>query len=331
MIKSILKWLAIGIVAAFILLWLFSGGIGKAWNQAKLFTNPFKDGFSGAKTLGLPWQPTAPVVKSVNEGAGGGSGTIEERDPEAELEALQEEYEDLDAAIQKAKEFGTPSPYRYEVRIEKSAAARAKVQEEYIRITAASDNTSPINITGWSLQSALTGVRVYIPRGAENFLMGAVNVQSGIQLAPGASAIAVSGQSPIGTSFRENICTGYLNQMQTFVPELKERCPVAAEVMPLTAANLQTYGDACVDFVKRIPSCESPIEMFTPALSPMCQTYLANTLSYNGCVERTRYRSDFANTSWRIYLNASGELWRNTHDVIRLLDAEGRTVAAITY
>ena len=198
-------------------------------------------------------------------------------------------------------------------------------------LIAAWDNTSPTDITGWSLQSALSGVRAYVPRGAENFYMGVVNEQRNIQLNPGSSATVLSGYSPVGTSLRENLCSGYLNQLQTFVPRLEERCPASSEALPLSAENLQVYGDACVDFVKTVPYCSAPLQSFTPELSPSCRNFLANTLSYNGCVSMYRHRSSFAGDSWRIYLNASRELWRNSHDVIRLLDAEGKTVDAIAY
>lgn len=331
MIKTILIWLGIGIAITFLILWIVSGGLGKVLSQGKLFTNPFTDGTSTGSGFRLPWQPDLfPTVIPNQEGA---TGKEEEkaRDPKEELDALQKEYADLEEAARAAREFGTPSPYRDDVHISKSNAAKASVDEEYIRITAASGNTAPIDITGWSLLSALTGVRAYIPRGAENFLMGTVNVQGNIQLTAGASAIGVSGQSPVGTSLRENLCTGYLNQLQTFNPPLKERCPASADVLPLTADNIRTYGDACVDFVKKISSCTAPIQSFTPGLSMECRNYLGGALSYNGCALRYRYRSDFTDRSWRIYFNAPNELWRNTHDVIRLLDAEGRTVDAITY
>jgi hypothetical protein len=41
--------------------------------------------------------------------------------------------------------------------------------------------------------------------------------------------------------------------------------------------------------------------------------------------------ASFGLNTWRLYLNAYGELWSNSHDVIRLLDAEGRTVDSLTY
>ena len=180
------------------------------------------------------------------------------------------------------------------------------------------------------MQSALTGVRAFFPRGADLFFVGAVNAQQDIYLDPEGSAVISSGPSPVGTSFRENVCTGYLDGLQTFRPALSRDCPAPADSLPLTADNLRTYGDACFDFVRELPLCTLPLSA-PSSVSPACRIFLANNLSYNGCVQNYRYKTGFQRGAWRIYLNAGGELWRNSHDVIRLLDAEGRTVDVLTY
>jgi hypothetical protein len=51
----------------------------------------------------------------------------------------------------------------------------------------------------------------------------------------------------------------------------------------------------------------------------------------NGCVNRNNFRSEFYKNMWRVYLGASGELWPNAHDAIRLLDAQGKTVSVFVY
>ena len=332
MLKSILIWLAVFIALSLLILWIISGGIGRIIDSVRGVASQSEQTEPG--TLRLPWQPAdlsyGPNMAELLNYESGGAGSPSQ-DIEEELAALGEEYESLEEAAREARDFGTPSPYRDDVQIAQDAAIADSIENEYVTLTAAWDNTTPIDITGWSLQSALTGVRAYIPRGAQNFYMGIVNEQRNIQLNPGDSATAHSGYSPVGTSLRENICSGYLNQFQTFVPRFSEECPASAESLPLTAENLQLYGDACIDFVRTLPACFAPLESFTPELSFSCRGYLANTLSYNGCVERYRHRANFIEGSWRIYLSSTRELWRNSHDVIRLLDKEGRTVDAITY
>jgi hypothetical protein len=202
---------------------------------------------------------------------------------------------------------------------------------EYVEILASHNATAPIDITGWSLQSAVTGVRAFIPRGSADFLMGTINVQEDIALSPGASAILSSGFSPVGTSFRENMCTGYLGSLQSFSPPLSENyCPSPRDMVPLTADNIRAYGDACLDYIRSQGGCQTP--RFAPSnVSPACIAAAMNTLSYNGCAMLYRNTANFAGSMWRVFLSSPDELWRNTHDIIRLLDTQGRVVDVLTY
>ena len=100
--------------------------------------------------------------------------------------------------------------------------------------------------------------------------------------------------------------------------------------MSLTDQNLQRYGGDCVDYIRALPQCTLPTTIPT-SLEPACRIYIANTFSYNGCVQAHRYERDYSLETWRLYLGASRELWANNHDVIRLLDERGQLVASITY
>ena len=335
MIRTILMWLVVSIVIILVLLWLLTGGVGRIADSAKSIANPFGFFFSGnASSSGafrLPWQPDNPVTgPDFERPEDSGIDTEEPPSPEEEALSVEEEYAALKARAEAAKTFGEPSPHRGRVQIAGEGNAMEGGADEYIGIEAAPDNTAPVNITGWSLQSALTGVRAFFPRGADVFLVGAVNTQQDIYLDPEGSAIISSGPSPVGTSFRINACTGYLGGLQTFRPALARDCPLPADALPLTAENIRTYGDACFDLVQELPACTLPLSV-PSSVSPSCRIFLANNLSYNGCVQNYRYKTGFQRGSWRIYLGAGGELWRNSHDVIRLLDAEGRTVDVLTY
>lgn len=332
MLRTILIWVAISIAVILLLLWLLSGGVGKITQAAQGIANPFSYFFGSSSSTAafrLPWQPDMTSfgadLSQTLDSEGGSS-----QSPEEQLSSLQDEYDALNAKANEAKTFGTPSPYRGKVRISEGYSASGSGEGEYVGIAAGVNNTTPVDITGWSFQSALTGVRGFIPRGASLFLMGSVNPQTDIYLNPGDEGIVSSGSSPLGTSFRENICTGYLEQLQSFNPRLESNCPPPSESFPETADNLRTYGEVCFDFVRSLPSCTYPLSMPTDA-SPSCRTFLSNNLSYNGCVQNYQHTSGFARQGWRIYLGAGGELWRNTHDIIRLLDTEGRTVDVFTY
>ncbi|OGG79737.1 hypothetical protein A3A39_04390 [Candidatus Kaiserbacteria bacterium RIFCSPLOWO2_01_FULL_54_13] len=332
MIKRVLIGFALAIVVILFLIWLFTGGPRKISGAASGLANSFNIIFWSSTSTGqfrLPWQPAdlslGPDISGIaqdNEGQ-------EAQTPEEELSAAQKEYDAIVKKMRDAKTFGEPSPFRGKVQLAQGDAKASSPGSEHLIVEAMWDNTAPTNVSGWSLQSALTGIRGYISRGANFFILGAINTQGDVYLNPGASAVVTSGYSPLGTSFRENLCSGYLGELRTFTPSLSRNCPPPSESFPLTPENLRTYGDACFDFVQSLPACTFPR---TPAsISPACHIFLSNNLSYNGCVQNFQHKSDFARDSWRIYLNAGGELWRNTHDIIRLLDAEGRTVDVVSY
>jgi len=331
MIKKILLGFVLATVVILLLLWLATGGPRKIGAAARGITNSFNLLFWSATSTGefrLPWQPAELTL---------GADLSEIRDAEEAMEdgtqeeegRSQKEYDSLFAQMEATKTFGEPSPYRGKIRIAESGAAE-RLAAEHIEAEVASENTAPIGVAGWSLQSVLTGIRAYIPRGSDVFVLGDLNPQQDIYLSPGAKAIISSKSSPVGTSFRENVCTGYLAGLQTFVPALSRSCPPARGLLPLTPDNLRTYGDACFDFAESLPPCALPLSV-PSNIAPACRIFLANNLSYNGCILNNRGKSSFSQDSWRIYLNSAGELWRNSHDVIRLLDKEGRTVDVITY
>ena len=333
MIKKVLWSLLAFLIVVLVVAWIWTGGLGRVLAAAKSLTNIvdfiFYNGTSTRASLRLPWQPEFLTDDSFAQLARQAYGPSTEQD---ELSSLTSEYEKLDSQITESKTFGDPSPLKGQVRIiNEGDAKETSAPAEYIEIGAGVRNTAPIDINGWSLQSAYTGIRAYIPQGASPFVMGVVNNMNPIQLAPGQSAVVNSGVSPVGVSFRENACSGYLGQLQVFAPPLSNSCPSPASELPLTPDNLRTYGEACFDFLQTIPVCKAPLNNVPPNVSSNCRYLAADALSYNGCVAKNRSRASFAEDSWRIYLNSGTELWRNSHDIIRLLDADGRTVDVLTY
>lgn len=331
MVKTILIWSAVIIAIILVLLWLISGGPRKIREAAGGIGNPlsaiFGFGTSKGAAFKLPWQPNdLNIAPELTFGTDTESG--ESPNPD-ELSDAEREYEELQRKIVAAKNFGEPSPYRGQVSIYEHAADES-AESEYVSIQASSENTAPVSLAGWSLQSAVTGIRGFVPRGTSIFTLGAINAQQTISLEPGVSAVIASGFSPVGTSFRENLCTGYLSQMQDFRPSLGNRCPAPSESLPLTADNVRLYGESCIDFVRELPACTFPLTV-PNNLTSACRGFIVEKLSYNGCVDTYRYRSTFLRGVWRIYLGAGNELWRNAHDVVRLLDAEGRTVDVLVY
>ena len=316
--------LIIVMILALLGLWLFEGGASSVARTVRALGNPVDIIFnSGTTTYSarLPWQPDtmprgpdiSPLIGVADQLNGGASGDEQTGKPEE--------------AIMNAggvRSFGSPSPYAGAVTIEDGDAATSDPHIEFVRLTAA----ERVTITGWSLQSAISGLRAYIPSGSSAYAMGTVNSPESISLEAGMTVVITTGQSPTGVSFRENKCTGYLGQMQEYNPPLMNSCPSPGEILPQTASNVKNFGQDCIDFAQTLPRCYFPTSV-PSNLSSSCRAFIANNYTYGGCMNH--YGNANPLPSWRIYLGQRAELWYNTHDTIRLLDAEGRVVDSFSY
>jgi len=325
MIARILVGLGFGIIVIIIAFWVISGGPSKVATAAKAQPN-FIEGVLNGNLLGsvlsiqLPWRGSIPDLQSPD------ISRYIDKGPEDTI-ASGHSREELD----QARSFGMPSPYRSLVSLREAHAAESNPAKEYVTISGARDNDGSIDLTGWSVQSAVSGRRLYLPEAATVFIGGAINSSDHVMLAPGASAIIASGVSPVGISFRENICSGYLGKLQSFHPGLGlASCPRPSDALPETAENLRAYGSNCLDYVRDLSPCEFP-QGVPATLSLACHAFVLDTFSYNGCVRMYRDKPSFPRNSWHLYLNSQYDLWDNAHDIIRLLDAQGRTVDAVTY
>jgi len=318
-------------VLGLIIFWLLSGGIGATARTAKGLINPIDFLFGGGASgtpLRLPWQlelPRGPDISGYSE-----EDQVSGYSQEKERALIEAQYgPTIEIPEYDPRTFGNFSPSRGRIVFGSENTSESNPALEYVTLAMVS-NEGTMSLSGWSLQSAVSGVRVSIPNATPLFILGVVNSVQPIILKPGASAIITSGISPVGTSFRENICTGYLGELQSFTPELGTQCPSPYGALPITAENIKTYGDECIDYVNTLPRCHFPSSV-PASLSPACRSFITNTFSYNGCVNTHRNEASFALSSWRVYLGSKTELWRNTHDVIRLLDEKGQTVDVLTY
>lgn len=333
------------IVGIGILIFRLSDAGDEIARRKQFFSNPFtvlmeqtRDLTSGTTTASkFPFPATPDAVGHLSpdvpiDGDYSNGSTMYSGDPESELLEIEREYDDLKVRIAEAQQFGNPSPYRGLVRIADSYSGTSANEPslEYIVLRAGTGNTAPAAITGWSLQSVYTNSRFYIPAGAKNFVMGGLPELDSVLLDPGEDAVISTGVSPTGVSFKENLCTGYLGQFQTFVPSLGERCPSAEQEAMSEPATTRTADPACVAYARSLSTCRFPFGE-PPDVTPYCYAFVRNALTYNGCVERHRWRPSFGGNTWRLFLESPREIWKQDHDVIRLLDREGRIVDVWAY
>lgn len=309
-IKVTFVVMAIGLV----LLWLLGGGIGKIIGATpSIHFTSFADLLSASNTeafanfhlpgqIGVP-QINVPAVDAI------GSGNTESSP---------------------SSNFSSASPYSDEVSLIVSSARTQSATGQYIELSASASLPTPIDISGWTIESALTGNHGYIPQAATLFEQGQINAVSDVLLPRGAQAIVVTGPSPVGVSFRENECTGYLGTLQPFVPAIAQQCPSPLTSVVQTQQNISALGNDCFQYLQSLPACTFPASPPSP-LSSACISTIQTALSYNGCVGAHQGDAQFLTPSWRLYLAQVSPLWGGQHDVIRLLDQKGLVVDVINY
>lgn len=340
MIRRIVLVLIAFIAIALIVFWVIGGGPRHLIEGTQgAFSTVTKLGTDAETDFALPWQPaqlfpTLDITELLNFSADTDTTSLYQGEsPDYDSKQnLEDEYDSLRRDADELHLAGIPSPYAGKVDIAATTFGfkETTTAEEYVEISADFTNTEEIDITGWTIESALSGTRAIVPPGVSVFSSNSPNTVGRVKLAAGMRAIIASGPSPISVSFHENMCSGYLAQYHEFTPNLSTSCPSPRETIPLSGTNLQRYGESCFDAINALESCRFP-ERLPAEITSICRSHVQDVLSYSGCVRDNHFRSSFFTDTWRIYIGAPRELWRNSHDVIRLLDAQGRTVSVFVY
>lgn len=312
-------WFFIGVFAFIFLIWIATGGpIHPLSFSGPKLAQPEELG--GGTYLSLPRAPFGVGGTDVSLSVSGDSGRAMGR--------IDAAYPSLvgDTA------FGTISPYRGVVTMSHhvSGAGSEDPQNEYIELRVSGNPGNPINISGWTIRSGATDTASALPKGTEVPLSGTINATEDIMLADGARALIISGRSPIGASFRENKCIGYFSSFQKFYPQLPQNCPVPSDELASFYGVGYVRDAACIDYVNKLSRCQVALSPPVGA-SGSCQNFMIKYLNYNGCVEAHRKDIDFKGDVWRVYLNRSNSMWRAKHEIVKLLDASGKTVDAFSY
>jgi hypothetical protein len=311
--------LFIGIIVFIFIVWVAMGGPSRPLSFSGPFMTPQARGTSTSTGSGFSLS---------HWGAGSGSGTTEQ-----DLAKAQQGVVDLEENIVTSQQFGTPSVYHGLVSIRHSISPFMSddPDKEYLSITVSTHAPEAgVDITGWHVRGEAEGRSFSIPDGVNLPRTGRVNDEEPIVLAPGQTAIITVGDSPVGMSFRENMCTGYFDQFQDFSPSLSHACPY-----PSTDFNRFYLGDpkkldACRAYINSVPRCSVPLNP-PNNVGDDCNQFIDDHLNYNGCVDFHLGDQGFWGSEWRVFAGRDNDFFTKDHDTIKLLDGAGNTVDLLSY
>lgn len=313
----------LGILLFIFVAWVATGGPERPISFAGPYLTPvttYGDRSEGYGTL--PELRLGDRDRSMGSGSKSGTGTS--------LRDIKESLDELQRDARETIALGDASPYRGTVTLRNTDAKKTSAREEAVSIHVSSRAEGAISITGWRLESTVTGSWGVIPSGTEIPRTGSVNQTVPIRIAPGDKAVIVSGRSPIGVSFRENACMPYLEERQDFHPSLPGSCPALSGDYDRLYAGNSRADDECYDYVRSLDRCEA-VTRAPGHLSDECEAFVETYSGYNGCILAHGADRNFLGDTWRVYLGSSRQLWKEDRETIRLLDANGKTVDVLSY
>ncbi len=236
----------------------------------------------------------------------------------------------MDVAEEVRKENQSHSKYYGQILIQYVSRSQT-VSEEYIVLHENEQSTTTIPLLGFTLASKKSGVIVNIPNASTLFFANSKNSESTVALSPGDTIYLDTGLSPNGSSFKVNICSGYLSQFQNFTPYLSTNCPAPRnENLSSIPAN-QVINDACFDYINSMSSCQIQTANLPANWSYECTNFIYSKINYTSCINTHKNDANFYTKEWRVYLKRSSTLWKSEREDIILYDGAGKIVAELKY
>jgi hypothetical protein len=220
--------------------------------------------------------------------------------------------------------------------------------DQYFYITNRSWKAGPVYIGGWTVQSGSTSSskknnkKIVLPVGAIEYYnpyQTTGNTRVPLVLYPGDSAIISVGDNPAGrklpleSSFKENVCMGYLENLSglNFKPKLSVRCPSELEFV-----DRDEIRDECYYLVRRLPRCVEPkidgdcVNNYCEIPSS-CRRLVKEIFGYENCFNKRKNQEYFLGDTWRVYLGYSSNIFRKSNGYLALYDNQGLLVDRIEY
>ena len=248
---------------------------------------------------------------------------------EQKIQDTQNQIKDLKTQLQTEEDKKTQSQYKGIVTLSFINRSTDPAQE-YVTIKVKETATETISVTGWVIKSITTGTQVTIPKATYLFFTGMMNTEDNIFLSAGDILYLNTGISPNGSSFKVNKCSGYLGQLQTFIPYLDNNCPLPKNE-DLSSIPKLAINDACLDYIEGMSRCKIQTTSLPANWSTECTNFIYNKINYPSCINTHKNDSDFYKNEWRVYLKRSERLWKDRRETIILYDNVGKIVDTLVY
>jgi len=192
----------------------------------------------------------------------------------------------------------------------------------YVRISVGATD-APLGATGWSLENEL-GERVELGVGVEIFTPGQTPLPIPLSVASHTTLIINTGPSPLGVSFREHVCSGYLRGTIPLTPPTETRCPE-----PSKHARWSTLDESCKLLVDSLPRCTVLSPEHLGDMSSACESFLRTVPTYTTCVREAGQNALLPR--WRIFVEGPSSFIHETGGTILLRDDQGMVVDVLSY
>jgi hypothetical protein len=227
------------------------------------------------------------------------------------------------------------STYKGYADISARGARETRAKEEYVEIKFSRSLPGLVNISGWSLESARSGRRFSIGA-ADTLPLDRFRETDPVVVSGGDKVFVHSGKSPVRVSFKSNICTGYLDYDEDFIPRLPRECPLLIDDIPDSLSyGKKSLRDSCLRRIEKIRKCEVPdedeLEEIKFAGGSKCEEVVEKYADYDECVRNNRSSTNFMRPEWHIYIGRATEFWRQEREIITLYDEGGKVVDVVSY
>ena len=222
------------------------------------------------------------------------------------------------------------SPYRgYVYFLNRTSSLRETNPSEEYFVISVSPNGGGISLTNWSVFNYTRKIAHRFGKMIDVFVPFERTRYSNLVTRANDRIIVLSGESPVGASFRVNKCMGYKEQFKEFTPSLKTNCP-EPETELINDTSVSFTDVACYDLVERISECNSLTNIPT-GITYECTNFIRDTLTEEGCARLHQNDPNFLTSEIRLFLDSKRPLWKDERDAIFLLDDRGRLVDVWEY